>query len=225
VDRPGNADSAGLGKRLQACGDIDPVAEDVAALDDDVAEVDADAKPDAPLVGHFRLAVEHAALHLGGTAHRIDDARKFGQHAVASGLDDAAAMLGDLRIDQLPAVRLEAFERAFFVGAHQARIARHIGGEDRGKTAGRVHGNSAARPPLRSTMASTFAGASIPVIAGASCQGPRATSAAAFDLLPCGGRKERRPGQATRFGRLVDCSKKPGIDRQIGLGWAPGVEQ
>jgi hypothetical protein len=31
---------------------------------------------------------------------------------------------------------LAALVRAFLIGAHQARIARHIGGEDRGKTAG-----------------------------------------------------------------------------------------
>jgi hypothetical protein len=52
-------------------------------------------------------------------------------------------VLGDLRIDQLPAMRLQAFVRAFLIHPHQARIARHIGGEDRGETAGggrRGHG-------------------------------------------------------------------------------------
>jgi len=33
-------------------------------------------------------------------------------------------------------MRPEAFVRAFLIGAHQARIARHIGREDRGETAG-----------------------------------------------------------------------------------------
>jgi len=32
-------------------------------------------------------------------------------------------VLGDLGIDQPPAKRLQAFEFAFFIGAHQARIA------------------------------------------------------------------------------------------------------
>ena len=70
-------------------------------LDDHVAEIDADAKPDAPLVGHIGLAVDHPALHLDGAAHRVDDAGEFRQQAVAGVLDDAAAMLLDLRIDQL----------------------------------------------------------------------------------------------------------------------------
>jgi hypothetical protein len=45
-------------------------------------------------------------------------------------------MLADLRIDQFGEMRLEAFVRAFLVRPHQARIAHHIGREDRGETAG-----------------------------------------------------------------------------------------
>jgi len=33
-------------------------------------------------------------------------------------------------------MRLEARVRAFLVGTHQARIAGHVGGEDRGEAAG-----------------------------------------------------------------------------------------
>ena len=95
--------------------------------------------------GSIGLAVDHPALHLGGAAHRVDDAGEFRQHAVAGVLDDAAPVLLDLRIDQLPEMRLEALVRAFLVRAHQARIARHIGGEDRGETAGRGHGSGS--PP------------------------------------------------------------------------------
>jgi hypothetical protein len=42
----------------------------------------------------------------------------------------------DPRIEELAAQRFEAFERAFLIRAHQPRIPRHIGGEDRGKPAG-----------------------------------------------------------------------------------------
>ena len=45
-------------------------------------------------------------------------------------------MPADLRIDQFDEMRLEALVRAFLIRAHQARIAHHIGGEDRGETAG-----------------------------------------------------------------------------------------
>ena len=114
-------------------------------LDDDVAEIDADAKPDAMLVGICRLAVDHPALDLDGAAHGIDDASKFRQQAVAGVLDDAASVLPDLWLDQLPEMRLEAFVRALLVRAHQARISRHISGEDCGETAGRGHCFAAQR--------------------------------------------------------------------------------
>src|SRR5207302_796457 len=44
VRRLGNADAAGLGQRFQPRRDVDAVAEDIIARDDDVADVDADAK-------------------------------------------------------------------------------------------------------------------------------------------------------------------------------------
>ena len=86
------------------------------------------------------------------TAHRVDGAGKFRWHAVAGGLvpgskpGDPPVMLADLRIDQIDEMRLEAFVGAFLIGAHQARIARHIGGEDRSETAGRSHG--CGSPPI-----------------------------------------------------------------------------
>jgi hypothetical protein len=56
-------------------------------------------------------------------------------------------MLADLRINAFDEMRLDALVRAFLVRPHQARIAHHIGGEDRGETAGsgRTSHCSAAR--------------------------------------------------------------------------------
>src|SRR5690349_4719130 len=58
--------------------------------------------------------------------------------------DDATLVLGDFRIEELAAQRLEAFERPILVRPHQPRIPRHIGGEDRGETARLAHFSSAA---------------------------------------------------------------------------------
>jgi hypothetical protein len=66
------------------------------------------------------------------------------QNAVAGGFDDPAAMEGYSRIDQLAAELAEALERAFLVEPSQPRIARHIGGQNGGKLAGRVHSGSPA---------------------------------------------------------------------------------
>jgi hypothetical protein len=77
-----------------------------------------------------------------GAAHRVDDAGEFRQNAVAGGFDDAAAVLPDLRVDELTADALEPFERPLLVCSHQPRIGHDIGGEDSGETAfdGLSHG-------------------------------------------------------------------------------------
>jgi hypothetical protein len=56
----GDADAARFRDRLEARGDVDAVAEDVAVLDDHIAEVDADAiqKRLARLVAHRHRALE-----------------------------------------------------------------------------------------------------------------------------------------------------------------------
>jgi hypothetical protein len=98
-----------------------------------------DPEPDPAVLGHLRLAVDHRALDLRGAAHGVNNTGKFRQPAVAGILDGTAFVLPDLRVDELAAMRLEPFVRAFLVRSHQARIARHIGGEDRGETADSGH--------------------------------------------------------------------------------------
>jgi len=136
ADRARDADAARCRQPLQPCGDVDAVAINVVAIGDHVAEIDPDAKTQAALLGEVQIAVGHRALNFTRTAHRVDDAGEFRQHAVAGGLDDPAMMLADLRIEQLDKMRLEPLVRAFLIGTHQARIARHIGRENRGETAG-----------------------------------------------------------------------------------------
>src|SRR5204863_345671 len=58
----GEANAAGLGEPLQARGHVDAVAENIAAVEDDVAEIDADAELDAGFRTQGRVALGHAAL-------------------------------------------------------------------------------------------------------------------------------------------------------------------
>ena len=82
---------------------LTPSPKDVAVFDDDVADIDADAKFDPASRRHGGIAVGHSALHLDGTAHRINHTGEFDEQAVAGRLDDATAVLGDLGIAQLSA--------------------------------------------------------------------------------------------------------------------------
>ena len=134
-----DADPAGLGQRFEPGRDVDAVAKDVAVLDDDVADIDADTELDAGRRPARRHCARPSPLHFDGAAQRIDDAAELDEQPVTGGLDEAAVVLGDFRIEQLAPQRPERLEGAALVRADQPRIARHIGGKDRGKTAGGGH--------------------------------------------------------------------------------------
>ena len=70
-----------LGKTLQACCDIYAIAEDVSAIDDNIADIDAHAELDTPVRRHLGVALRHRALDLDGATHRIHHAREFHQHS------------------------------------------------------------------------------------------------------------------------------------------------
>ena len=116
-------------------------------LDDDVADVDADAELDAPVLGLGRLALGDAVLDRDCALDRIDGARELDQRAVAHQLDNAAAVLGDQRLDELLAQRLQARDRAGLVGAHEPAVADHVRGQNRRELAfhARGHGPTSTR--------------------------------------------------------------------------------
>jgi hypothetical protein len=70
---------------------------DVVAVDDDVGEIDTDAKRDPLIDGHIGVAVSHVLLHLDGASHGIDDAGEFNEYSVAGRLHNPPVVLGNLR--------------------------------------------------------------------------------------------------------------------------------
>ena len=69
------------------------------------------------------------------TAHATASTTVANSHqgTVAHELDDAPPVLGDERVDELPAVCLEALERAGLVALHQPAVADHVGRQDGGQ--------------------------------------------------------------------------------------------
>jgi len=132
---PADADITGLCQCFEPSGYVNTVAKDVLGFDDNVAEINPHSEADALVFGGIGIPVDHPALDLYSTADRLHDTAEFHQHAVASVLCDAPTMLLDLRIDQLLEMRLEPLVGALLVLAHQARVARHIGGENGGQPA------------------------------------------------------------------------------------------
>src|SRR5216683_8306756 len=122
----GDADPAWLGETFEPRRNVHAVAVDIAAVDDDVAQIDADAKLDPPLRRHVGVALAHRCLDLDGALYGLDDAGELDQRTVAHQLDCAASMRGDLGLNEFPAARLEAGERALLVRAHQARVGKTL---------------------------------------------------------------------------------------------------
>jgi hypothetical protein len=118
MDRIGDEHPAGVGQGFDPGGDVDAVAVEVVALDVTSPRL-------MPMRSSMRLFGPTSVLCSGiacctrdRAAHRIDDAGKLHQYAVAGGLDDAAMVLGDLRIEEFAAQRFEAFECALLVLPH-----------------------------------------------------------------------------------------------------------
>jgi hypothetical protein len=93
----GNRDTARFGDALDTSCDIDAVAKNVVALDNDVAHVDADSELDR--ISFITGVRPKLSLNFDGTGHRVHGAREFHQRAVAHQLDDTAGIGGNRRID------------------------------------------------------------------------------------------------------------------------------
>src|SRR6185437_5417478 len=129
-----DTDAARFSQPLQACRHVDTIAEDIAAVADNVADIDANTKSNIFLGGHRGIAFNHAALNVDGTADGVDNADKFHQHAVASRLYYSTSMFDDLGIDHLLAVGFERTKGAFLIFAHKPAVTGDISRYDRRKS-------------------------------------------------------------------------------------------
>jgi hypothetical protein len=121
-----HADTVRIGQLLEPRGDVDAIAIAVLSLDDDLAEIDADADMDAPALWDVGVALGHAPLQAHYALDRIDDAAEFRQQFVTHKFEDAAVMAGDFRFEQFLAPRPEALEGTLFVLLHKGGVADDI---------------------------------------------------------------------------------------------------
>ena len=142
----GKTDRARRGDPLEAGGDIDSIAHQIAvSFLDNVAEMDADTKFDALLMRQAGIALNHAALDFDGAAHGVDDATELDKRAVAGQLDGAAVMQGDGGIDEVAAQSPEPRKRTVLIRPGEPAVADYVRDQDRSDLARLAHGE-----PLRS---------------------------------------------------------------------------
>ena len=144
----GQTDRSRLANALQARGDVDAVAHQIAvSLLDHVAQMNADPEFYAALRRQAGVALDHAVLHLDRAAHGVDHAAEFDEAAVAGAFDDPPVMHGDGGVDQIAAQPPEAREGAILVGAREPAVADHVGDQDRRDLSGLAHGPPSGRRP------------------------------------------------------------------------------
>ncbi len=132
------ANAARLSDLFQPRRDVDAIAQNIVALDQHVAEIDADAVKDALPLRQTRVALGEKLLDRDHALDRCDNRGKLQQHAVAHCFDDPAAERAHdwLRSFATFTHRLRCPR---LVLAHEPRVADDVDGEDRGEAAGRAH--------------------------------------------------------------------------------------
>ena len=128
----GRQDAAVRRLALQTGGDVDAIAQDVVAVDDDVPQVDADAELEPPLGP--RVALGQGVLQRDGALDGVDGAAELDQCAIAHRLDDAPVARRDGWIERLAPDLAERSDRTSLVDSHHAAVADDVRSEDGGQS-------------------------------------------------------------------------------------------
>jgi hypothetical protein len=115
----GNAQPSRFCYAFQARGDVDAIAQKIAASDHYIANMDADPKPKCPIWGYASIQVAQCLLDLHGAFDSVDCTGKLRQHTVPSGIDDPASTLGNQPVHD-GAVSRKGAEGSDLILAHEA---------------------------------------------------------------------------------------------------------
>ena len=100
MDAGADAYSSRLRKSLQSRRNIYSVPVDVVSINNNVTNVDPNAKLKPSLLVSSSILLCHLALNFNRTAHSIHRACELHEQSISHRLDDASAMLSDLGINQ-----------------------------------------------------------------------------------------------------------------------------
>jgi len=93
--------------------------------------MNADTEFDALGRSDTRVVVAHRLLHFNGTSKGVDDAEELDQQTITSRLDNAAPMLGDLRLHNFESDRPQTHECPFLFNTDKPAVAGDIRRQDR----------------------------------------------------------------------------------------------
>src|SRR5690554_3231855 len=107
----------------------------VVAIDDNVAQIDANAEAHPFRLRQIRLDAGHQDLNLTCALRGRHDASEFNQRAVAHKLHDPPAVPLEVRLENARPDVLEARQRTGLILLHEAAVAGDIGRHDYGEAA------------------------------------------------------------------------------------------
>src|SRR5829696_1881123 len=99
-------------------------------MDHHITHMDADAKPELPVLRNPLVLLPQPLLYLHRTLNRVHHARELGEHAVPGRVGYPSPVLSDQPVHDLTMIG-ECSHRPHFVLTHEARVTRHVGREDR----------------------------------------------------------------------------------------------
>jgi hypothetical protein len=123
----GHADAARIGNTFETGGHIHTIPKDVTSIDDDVANVKADAELNPVFRWDIVITPGHASLDIDRTTYGIHRAAEFSQQPVSSVLDNPSSMLCDFWIYEGGQVLSKSDMRSLFVQTGQAAVSCYIG--------------------------------------------------------------------------------------------------
>src|SRR3954471_22326074 len=112
-----DANCARLTQGFQPCGDVDAIAEDVIAVNYNIAKVDATAQNDVLFGRKFSVALRQTVLDPCRTGDCLDRACKCGEQAIPHQFDYPAMVSRNGRVDDLSVNRLYSIQGPEFVDA------------------------------------------------------------------------------------------------------------
>ena len=115
---------------FQPRGNVDAVAVEIVAIDDQVAQVQAHAEHKRSVCRLVAVGLGHGLLKLDGGAQRIDCAGELDQSPVAGQLDQTPSVFRQNRIEVFGTVLTQARQRPALVTPHQAGVADNVCSND-----------------------------------------------------------------------------------------------
>ncbi len=127
MDAAGNANFAGIGKSLNAGGDVYAFAVDILAVVNDVAKIDPHAK--------IQRVRGQIGLHGVGAIDGILNRRKFDEKTVTGQLNNLAGKVFNVGLNNFFARVLPGGNGDIGILFHKSRISRYISSKNTGKSA------------------------------------------------------------------------------------------